>query len=433
MVKSRKKANRPAPIRPRCPNSHRIALLLIASVLGMTACAKQPPEYPVLEAWDESPSRAMELEPDEQALWDESPAVLRNLARTDRLLVDAELTTYLDRIVAELDSRSAAPDPKLRVAVRKGVERGARSFADGSIQVTTGLLASLENEAQLAFLLAREIAHVLNRDDLAAARYAALTPSLSAKMNQARVLETEADRSALLAIDRAGYDMAEAAHAIRLLHWENYVPSLDAKQSRQAILNRRLADLGRAREALSIRGDRKGVEEYQAAIDPIRLQAALIELAAGRDRTALVFVEEFLRRSPKSSAAFALRARITRAQHPAAHLATSVRADLERAVDLDPDNAEALRWLGLVLRDSGEPERSGQLLRRYLDADPGAIDRKLIEGYIAHPRKAAPKSADRPPSQSSRTHPPFDLLRVAATPIASCPVAGPGPGFAKPG
>ena len=75
------------------------------------------------------------------------------------------------------------------------------------------------------------------------------------------------------------------------------------------------------------------------------------------------------------------------------HLATSVRTDLERAVELDPDNAEALRWLGLVLRDSGEPERSGQLLRRYLDADPEAIDRKIIEGYIAHPRKAAPTNS----------------------------------------
>ena len=94
-------------------------------------------------------------------------------------------------------------------------EDGSTRQAQAVKALQGGLLASLENEAQLAFLLAREMAHVLDRDDLAAARYAALTPSLSARVKLARALETEADRSALLAIDRAGYDMAEAAHAGR--------------------------------------------------------------------------------------------------------------------------------------------------------------------------------------------------------------------------
>ena len=77
-----------------------------------------------------------------------------------------------------------------------------------------------------------------------------------------------------------------------------------------------------------------------------------------------------------------MRARIVGDRDPKLRRADAVGADLERAIELSPEDPDALRALGLFLRDTGETERSRALLRRYLLARPDAFDRKIIERYL---------------------------------------------------
>ena len=77
---------------------------------------------------------------------------------------DTGVDAYLDKVGRSLLGGHPAPE---RVAYRFGVLRdpmvNAFALPNGSIYVTTGLLALLENEAQLASVLGHEITHVVNR------------------------------------------------------------------------------------------------------------------------------------------------------------------------------------------------------------------------------------------------------------------------------
>jgi len=87
----------------------------------------------------------------------------------DRLLHSGDVifgdpvTLYVEKIVDEI----LKDDPKLRSEIRvytiKSNETNAFSTRQGMLFVTTGLLTQLENEAQLAFVLAHEIAHYMKR------------------------------------------------------------------------------------------------------------------------------------------------------------------------------------------------------------------------------------------------------------------------------
>ena len=88
------------------------------------------------------------------------------------------MATDIDpRLLAQLASRrrfiggGAAAAPTLTPRVYAAVERNAFALPNGAILVTAGLLVELENEAQLAFLLGHEAAHVLLRHQLLDERF----------------------------------------------------------------------------------------------------------------------------------------------------------------------------------------------------------------------------------------------------------------------
>src|SRR5215813_7423105 len=79
---------------------------------------------------------------------------------------DPVLGQYLARLVQTLmpDDTRAAGGPSLTVLVLSDPTLNAFAMPNGRIYVHTGLLAWLDNEAQLAMILGHEMAHVVNRD-----------------------------------------------------------------------------------------------------------------------------------------------------------------------------------------------------------------------------------------------------------------------------
>ena len=85
---------------------------------------------------------------------------------------DPALTTYVDRVAAEVLETSAYNDPTTPAEVRNTPFHfrildspvvNAFALPGGYIYITRGLLSYLENEAQLAVVLGHEIGHVLGR------------------------------------------------------------------------------------------------------------------------------------------------------------------------------------------------------------------------------------------------------------------------------
>ena len=101
---------------------------------------------------------------------------------------------------------------------------------------------------------------------------------------------------------------------------------------------------------------------------------------------------------PEAGRGFYLMAELDRIEAPEGRRAAEVRALYERAVELAPEDSDALRTLGLLCRELGEHARARDLLRRYVSAAPQAADRKLIERYLDEaPAEATPESEARTP------------------------------------
>ena len=97
----------------------------------------------------------------ERRLWDESallrPQMLQRAKASNETVLNAALQATL---VRHFPSASQA----IRVYVFDEQEMAALSTANGDIYLSTGLLSRLDNDDELSVILAREIAHVVNRD-----------------------------------------------------------------------------------------------------------------------------------------------------------------------------------------------------------------------------------------------------------------------------
>lgn len=76
---------------------------------------------------------------------------------------DTELNRYVDRVGQRLARRSHRPELKYHFKIVNDSTPNAFALPGGYIAITRGLLVSMENEAQLAAVLAHEIGHVTAR------------------------------------------------------------------------------------------------------------------------------------------------------------------------------------------------------------------------------------------------------------------------------
>ncbi|MDB4089103.1 M48 family metallopeptidase [Flavobacteriales bacterium] len=97
--------------------------------------------------------------------YESSNYYLENLLRSGKVLFGDEMTNYVKSVTDNLLTRSKNESLKkyISVFVIKVEEVNAFAMQDGSIFITVGLLAQVENEAELAFVIAHEIAHFEKR------------------------------------------------------------------------------------------------------------------------------------------------------------------------------------------------------------------------------------------------------------------------------
>jgi predicted Zn-dependent protease len=108
---------------------------------------------------------AFEPLPDEAELWDQARDEEEQLLGKVTLYEDPLLESYLEDVVVRLNPPGMAANPEIRYRVRVVEDPTLNAFAypHGSLYVHTGLLARMENEDQLATVLAHEMTHVENR------------------------------------------------------------------------------------------------------------------------------------------------------------------------------------------------------------------------------------------------------------------------------
>jgi tetratricopeptide (TPR) repeat protein len=284
----------------------------------------------------------------------------------------------LDEMVGRL-GRSLAPAPtddylRYRFHVLRDAEPGAFTLPDGQIYVNTGLLAVLDNEAQIAGVLAHEIQHAAGHHGILSYRSArrklitsmALGPFtlgvgdyflMRSIMGYSRDLEEEADRRAATRLVRAGFDPSEMPRLFEILlrdpegerperprsKWSSH-PELEA---RIAYTREMLPGLLAGRDPGSLQVNAQG---YRRRVVRASLDTVTDLVDADYPRSALSLARRLVGENPRNAA--------PRRALADAYLALGSRASLEgEEAPTNKEKVRALRARAWYTRSEREGQR----------------------------------------------------------------------------
>lgn len=377
-------------------------------LLGITGCATV--DVPSL---NEAPT-AVKTTRDEQQLWATADAIEKRLLEGDALRKDAELDAYLQSVADRLLATSAHPGEfKLRLRVLNGTQANAFVFPNGAAFITTGLLARLENESQMAAVLGHELTHFLNRHGLKEHRTSfnrtmrnlfmgtlvigltgGLMPpqaldlwSMSTTDGYSRDLEYEADSVGLAMLTSAGYPANETIRALE--HLRDEPGEQKTEEQSQLGSHPRLTDrVANVRVLIAELGDLPPSTQpvdpaaYENRIDGLLLDTARLHLEAGSYEAGEKAVTRYLGRHPGNAQAYFVQGELLRRSRPGrVGEDEALRAYLQAAASPDAP-PETFKEIGLIHRSHGRTAEASAAFESYLKAKPDAVDAPIIRSYV---------------------------------------------------
>jgi len=161
---------------------------------------------------------------------------LRNLLLSGDVLINDPLSAYVNKVADELLKGDPALRKQIHIYVTRSADVNAYAFDKGFIFVNAGLLAQLENEAQLAYILSHEIIHVVKKHSVTEyienVRLENGTGSYSRGTSEERTLakyrfskeqESEADMEGLNLIKKSAYSIKALNGAFDVMQY-SYLP-----------------------------------------------------------------------------------------------------------------------------------------------------------------------------------------------------------------
>jgi predicted Zn-dependent protease len=348
---------------------------------------------------------------DEGGLWAYMDRQEQQLKRSSFLIRDPALNKYVSDIACRLAGEHC---PEMRVYLVRTPYFNASMAPNGMMQVWSGLLVRMQNEAQLSAVLAHEIAHYLQRHSVEGLRDAKSRSSfaqilgialgvagggnlgmlaqagiLASGMAYGRDQEREADRIGIALMARSGYAPAEAGRVWgQLLEEYEGAKAAGEDVSTPSILFASHPPEEERREVLAAAAKRDwpgatraGAEEYRAALAPHRMGFLYDEVRRRRFGESLVLFDRLLKSSPRDGQVqyFKGEAYRQRGREGDTKLALEAYRD---ALGMDNTPPEAHRSLGTVLRQTGDEAEATLAFKRYLELKPDAEDAELIRSYL---------------------------------------------------
>ena len=296
----------------------------------------------------------------------------------------------------------------------------AFTFGGGFIYITTGILASIENEAQLAFILSHEVAHVskahvkegvkaraatvgvLNIAYIATfflvpalARFGELTrlfyihTALAAVNGHGRGMEREADIAGLNYAYQAGYDPREAPRIFELfLKTYGDPPPLEQFFYANHPSNKKRLETTKIEIESKYKSSLNGKElvvnpdGYLWRTWKVVMDVAELNYEAGRYGTAKALFEKALKVDPNSSVAHYYLGNIYRKTGGSDKELDMAITEYKRAAEIKPDYAEPYMGLGLVYYRRGLNTEAKDAFKKYLELKPDAKETEEIKRHI---------------------------------------------------
>jgi predicted Zn-dependent protease len=362
--------------------------------LGATAFAQAPPEW-------KSPARFTRpaLDTDEGGLWSLMDREETRLRRSPLVVRDPALTGYLRDLVCRLGGDHCGD---VRVYVVRTAQFNASMAPNGCMQVWSGLLLRVDNEAQLAAVLGHELGHYLERHtverlrDLKSKAAAAMVVGMfglvgamaslgiaASAMGFSRDQELRADKIGMRLLRNAGYDGRQAAQV-----WDDLLAELKVRGGEDVGTRSTMfathPPAGTRRDALlkiAGEGGRLGAEELDRVLAPHRLDWLQEELRRGQFEESLELFNRKLKLAPDDPLHLYARGEALRQRAKDEDLAKAL-ADLQKGAGLQKAPAELFRSLGLLHRRREEAAAANAAFERYLALAPEAGDAGLIKSYL---------------------------------------------------
>ena len=357
----------------------------------------------------------------------------------------SEVVDYLNGIAAKAIPPDFSDDKtKIRIKIIRDPTVNAFALPNGTIYVHTGLLARLENEAQLAFVLGHEISHVVNKDGVYATQSfhnktvstklfdLVLAPAavffgllgdlvrsgfgllyVSSVTGYSKEQETRADRESIKFGTMASYDPKEAPNVIEILMKEhekyagreevyflmNHPSNQWRKKKMEGLIEKEYASISTAL-----------VEKrpfFDKLVD-IKIYNASLNIKMDRPEHAMDNIRSVLKVLPDNAAAHFYAAEVYRTQAEdrkklkyelsvkewdAMNKNTDKDSQINnwRKMALDeynytlskaPDYYEAYRGLGMLYSDMNMKKEAISNLNKYLELNPAAKDKRYVVSLI---------------------------------------------------
>ncbi|TET86452.1 MAG: hypothetical protein E3J46_07940 [Desulfobacteraceae bacterium] len=349
---------------------------------------------------------------DEKRLWQRSEDEQKVLTQSGLIYRDDQLDDYLNQVARKLQPPEILEHIPFKIMVIKSPYLNAFAFPNGVIYIHTGILARMDNEAQLAALLGHEMTHCTHRHALKTLRHfksksdflvgvqgsliqfsgiGNLVNQLGALGSKAAVsgyrrdLETEADLVGLQLMAKAGYDSNEA---LRL--FEHLKRELEKENMQEPFFfgcHPRLQErVENCKNFLKTRYQKeetgiKNTGVFLTKLHKVILDNAWLDLKAGRFHSAQRGAEKYLKIEPNDAGVYYLLGEVFR-QRAKADDMHKAKAYYEKAISLDPFYPDPHKAIGLIYYKDGEKTLAKKSFGQCLSLSPHRADKAYIVGYL---------------------------------------------------
>ena len=347
---------------------------------------------------------------DEQGLWKEMDRVEEEIAGSNLLVDDPELTAYLRNLIGTVGG-PAAKD--FRIYLARIPDFNAMMFPSGFAVIFTGLLLRMRNEAQLAGVIAHEAGHFLRRHMIRSWRdqrrktdilaigsmlagvggagagvylgdYVQLAQlgAILSLFQYSRAMEAEADAMGAQLIADTGYPPIEMANI-----WQQLIGEADAsaryrgkRRRRGSIFDThpsegsRMVDLRASAAEITMPGKVYDAQRarYLATIGSIR-PMLLDDQVKLNDPGASQYLIETLAQDGWNGLLRFYEGEVWRLRNRTGDEARAAQS-YAAAVAYPDAPADAWRWHGIALMKAGRMAEAKQAFTRYLTMKPDAPD-----------------------------------------------------------
>ncbi|MFH1442048.1 MAG: M48 family metalloprotease [Candidatus Omnitrophota bacterium] len=406
-------------------NIFKIIIIFICTAM-LSSCASTK-----LASFGTGQSSAFLLEEDESRFWKRSDEEQERLDNSGHIYEEAALESYINDVLSRIvPDNIEACGLQIKSRIIKDPRLNAFCFPDGTMYLHTGIIARMDNEAQLAVLLGHEITHAINRHSIKffrdvknksafyntlsvtasgvggvygqAASLLGAFGTLAAIYGYSKDNEREADKNGFNMVLAAGYDIKEAPKLFRHLQ-----KNFDKEKKDEPFFfgtHPRLKERIVSYESLiqEIVSDGKysqqericNKDEYLKMTHELVLNNALLDISMGRFETAKAGIKKYLKYEPDSSKGYYYLGEVYMHQFEQPENKKlkdkETKEDKKRkavecynkAIELDIVFAYPYKALGLMYFKDGRKEKARKKLSRYLELNPDTSDSLYVKKYL---------------------------------------------------